>query len=754
MSINNAFRVNELGKKILATFVFVFATTTTETATAQICTPYLASLPKDSRLFLYFPASDDATFPTNTLGNISGVNSQPIGAFTAANLDSDLTASDSDLRDRITEQVRDVYCEFSVEVIKSTTEPDPGGNSWQVVGIGADTEPGNRFGRAQDIDTGDADTEDYTRVWATEFHDAYGTTGGVDGDALAPPNATLERWSTAIAGTVAHEAGHNYGLPHGSSAPRSGTSEDQQNNHILATGSTGLTDVQRVTRRHFSDTSFESLAYNLGLNTKTLSNWDFSNPNDSDATGLKIRLLSTAATLSLTRVYNGSLSPWTNPSLTKQSGTQVFRGTDYNIFDLAFTTGKNWSNGASGNVPPGVKFHVGAGVDADAVVYDVILTDSSGDMDLHPRMFGYGFGLADDTDDAVAGAFIIRFFAAEDDENDLLIQDFLVRFLPQPISLNQMVEGGGLIADSGNFVEPFSRAELARGEHKGITDQIRQDKVEAVLAIPVAHLTDRRHLDLTIKPTEICDEANRTRPINSRGPSDRIGPGEEKYCDAGDYLSLFPATHVYVTATVVDPNARYFDPVLGTFVTGRQESKLYAQFAGMIPDFNENGRDDYIDIRDGDAQDTNGDGIPDTALAVWSVFGGLGATQPSASSIDPSFSGAIWFDRHLVSNISIGAGVGFHQFEATSGSVDSEAVELSLRGTRSVNPLPSLQLFAAAGAGVYFIDPGDTEYGVHAGVGARYRIAPRIDLEVNANYHETTSSTDFGTVHGGIRIHF
>ncbi len=748
-----------LKRVFLVASFFVIWMAMSGVAMAQICTSYLASLPKESRLFLYFPAANDATFPTNTLGNISGVNSQPIAAFTAANLDSDLTATTAtttQLRNRITEQVRDSYCEFSVEVIQSTTEPAPTGTAWQVVGVGADTEPGNRFGRAQDIDTGDSDLEDYARVWATEFHDAYGTAGGINGDALAPANATIERWSTAIAGTVAHEAGHNYGLLHGSSAPRSGTSEDQQNNHFLATGSTGLTDEQRVTRRHFSDTSFEALAHNLGLNTKTLSNWDFSNPNDSNATGLEIRLLSTASTLSLTRVYNGSLSPWTNPSLTKQTGTQSFRGTTYNIFDLVFTTGKTWSNGSSGIVPAGVKFHVGAGVDADAVVYDVTLTDSGGDMDLHPRMFGYGFGLADDTDDAPAGTGFIRFFAAEDDENALLIEDVVVRFLPQPVSLAQMVEGGELIAENGQSVEPFSRRGLIRDEHQGITDRVRQDEVGTVLTLPIAHLTDRRHLDLTIEPTAVCDEDNRTRPLANTGPSDRVGPGEEDYCDAGDYLSLFPATNVYVTATVVDPNARFFDPIAGTFVNGRLESKLFAQFAGVIPDFNENGRDDYLDIRDGDATDANGDGIPDRAATAWSIYGGLGVTLPSPAELDPGISGTLRIERHFGNQTSIGLGLGYHGFDIAAEPVDPEAVEVSLRGTRSVSPTPRLQLFVGGGAGVYFFDhPGDTEFGLHVGVGVRYRIRPRFDLEVNADYHEiTNSSADFGTVHGGLRFRF
>lgn len=728
-------------------------------AFAQICTPYLASLPKDSRLFLYFPTANDPTFPTDTLGNISGVNSQPLTAFTPANLDSDLTATAAQLRDRITEQVRDSYCEFSVDIIPSTADPNPAGTNWQVVGVGGDSDPGGRFGRAQDVDTGDGDREDFARVWARGFHDAYGGAGG----ALSPANATLERWATAIAGTVAHEAGHNYGLPHEFSASRPG--EDMQNNHLLATGSTGLTGEQRVTRRHFSDLSFETLAHNLGLNTKTLSNWDFSNPNGTAATGLRIRLLSTAGSLSLTWVYGGGLSPWTNPTLTKQPGTQSFRGTSYNVYDLVFSIGQSWSGGASGVVPPGAKFHVGAGVNAGVVVYDVILTDGGGDMDLHPRMFGYGFGL---TDDAPAGFGVVRFFANEEDAGDLLLEDVQVRFLPRPVSLEQMVEGGGLIAEDGFPVQPFSRSRLACRTDHSIADRVERVEIDETYTLPIAHLTDRRHLDITIPRSAVCDENNRTIPQPAGGPSDHPGPAEEQYCSAGDYISLFPATSVYVTAKVVDPAARYFDPTAGSFVVGRLESTLFVQFAGVVPDFNRNGRDDYLEIRDGEVPDENGNGIPDgseppsgSSAREWSIYAGLGVTVPEPDFLDGDTSAVLGLDRHLAAGRSIGVRLGYHRLAArselagTAGLEDIDVVELSLRADQSREITPGFRLFAGGGLGAYVLDPGDAEVGLHGGAGAGWRVTPKVDLELRADYHAILhSDLDFASIHGGIRFRF
>lgn len=720
-------------------------------AQGQICTTYLASLPKDHRLYLYFPTADDATFPTDSLGNISGVNSQPLTAFTPANLDTDLTATAAQLRNRITEQVRDSYCEFSVEVIGTTTEPNPSGTDWQVIGIGGDSDPGGRFGRAQDVDTGNNDAEDYARVWGRGFHDSYGAAG-----ALAPPNATLERWATAIAGTAAHEGGHNYGIPHSFSAPRTG--EDDQNNHLLATGSTGLTGEQRVTRRHFSDRSFETLGYNLGLNTKTLSNWDFVNPNGSSATGLRIRLLSTAATLALTNVYNGNRSPWTAPSLTKQPGTQLFRGTNYNIYDLVFSTGKTWSGGTPGVVPAAAEFHVGAGVDSEVIVYEVVLTDGGGDMDLHPRMAGYDFGLGDMGDgDDVAGTGFIRFFAAGEGDQNLIIEDLQVRFLPRPVALEQMVEGGLLVAEDGLPVQPFSRRELARDNDPRITNAIEGVELGETFTMPVARLTDRRHLDVTIEPSEICDENNKTLPRPSVGPSDRPGPEEEEYCEAGDYLSLFPATSVYVIATVVDPDARFWDPGAGTFITGPLRSRLFAQFAGVIPDFNRNGRDDYLEIRNDEVRDENGNGIPDEAeierTARWAIYGGLGITLPEPDDLDGDLSGDLGLARQGGGQASFGFRIGYHAFDATPGTSDVDLVELSLRGDWTLLVAPPFRLFVGGGLGAYLFDPGDTEAGIHAGIAAAWQITPDIEIEVRYDQHEVLGEDlDFGVLHGGFRV--
>ena len=67
-------------------------------------------------------------------------------------------------------------CEFDVEVIPSTTFPVTTGSQWQIVGIGSDaeTDAGNDlFGVAQDVDLNNADAQDYARVFANSFNNAY-----------------------------------------------------------------------------------------------------------------------------------------------------------------------------------------------------------------------------------------------------------------------------------------------------------------------------------------------------------------------------------------------------------------------------------------------------------------------------------------------------------------------------------------------------------------------------------------------------
>jgi hypothetical protein len=122
--------------------------------------------------------------------------------------------------------------------------------------------------------------------------------------------------------------------------------------------------------------------------------------------------------------------------------------------------------------------------------------------------------------------------------------------------------------------------------------------------VPIARLAQGRHIFENVV-TRNCSE-----------PADRSSGPEVNECVNGIFVDLFPATTVYVVATVVDPHALHWDPAQGRLVVGPVESRIFYQFAGHHPDLNRNRTDDAIDIFRGTSRDANRDGVPDDARRV------------------------------------------------------------------------------------------------------------------------------------------
>jgi hypothetical protein len=557
-----------------------------------------------TKLYLYFASASDATFPEYD----ADAQTSPLEPFNVSDLDAGIGTTAA-LRNRITDIVKEDYCEFDVEIVSTTTAPTPTEALWQVVGIGSDDEfvfGGELFGVAQAVDLNNADPQDFARVYAKSFLNAYGP--GETEPALAGASSTLERWATAIGHTTSHEAGHNFGLSHNNSAPRTG--EDEQNNHIMATGSTGLTGEMRAGRnRHFSDTSYEILGHNIGLRYKTLTNWDFVNPNAEDAHQLVLTLLSPASTLTLNWFYNGTLSPWTNPTIAA-AGTQAFQGTTYNKFTLTFSSPKAWSNGPNGVVPGGVQFHTGATFSETdlVIVFETRVKGSGGaNLNLHPRLIGFNAGTAD----LNSGDFNVRAFNIG---NPMIIEDLQVQFLPRMLSIESMINGARMLDVRGNPVTPLRTSEAYR--------PVRSLEVRDSADIRIATFRDPRTVDVFYDKSKCKPRGQgggqpgggspQPTATSPRGPGD-TKVGEIDYCPDGWAISLFPSTYVYLVATIVDPNARHWDRAQGKYVDGPLRTKVFHQFAGMLPDFNHNGIDDLIDIRTNTSPDRNQNGIIDSA---------------------------------------------------------------------------------------------------------------------------------------------
>jgi hypothetical protein len=167
---------------------FLVLLTGTQTLAVPHCyTSYGGTKP--NKLYLYFPTAADVTFPE--FGTPLGLPpTSPAHAFTIADLTS-YTGTVDQLRDAVYDVVADDYCEFNVEVIKTTTAPPTTFARRNTVAIGTDdgTAAGGLFGLAQNVDVGDPTAVDFAHVWAATYQGEFGGAGG----ALNGANSTLER---------------------------------------------------------------------------------------------------------------------------------------------------------------------------------------------------------------------------------------------------------------------------------------------------------------------------------------------------------------------------------------------------------------------------------------------------------------------------------------------------------------------------------------------------------------------------------
>jgi len=566
-------------------------------ATAALGTPTCTDLgynsvphAKPNKLYLYFPPADDAAFPEF---GVSGLVTSPAHRFDVTELTS-YTGTAAALQGAIFDVVTDDYCEFNVEVIQVTSLPPASVARRNVVAIGTDGATSNTgsdtWGLAQNVDTGDPTLVDFARVWAG----TYQVTAGAAGGALNGAGSTVERWGRSIGGTSAHEGGHNYGLSHSDGLVLA-TGEDALTHHLMASGS-HYTDEQRAGyRRHFSDREYSILAANVGLSVQTMFNWDFVNPNAQTATQVRLDFLSLQPSLTLASVYTGNLSPWVSPAVSAALGTQVFKGVTYNRYRITWSTGQSWSGGSPGQVPGGGEFHVGASfvsVDYNTpdpiIITNVDLLDASSNvLALHPRIAGFDSGALDAAD----GTFSVNAFNFQ--AAPLAIEQTQVRFLPRLASIEAMTPNVKELFDP--FKEPVR---VWRGKRIGLKETVLRKGGSH--KIPLGKLKEGRQVIQRIGKRE-CGLAD----IRSE-ERDTYGCGE------GISVSLFPATSTLITASILDPKAKHWDPKRKAYVVGPVRTKVYYQLVGRRVDLNKNGVDDYVEITTGRAKDMNRDGVIDS----------------------------------------------------------------------------------------------------------------------------------------------
>ena len=560
---------------------------------AQTCPPSYGTTEsaKSHKLYLYFPAADDNTFPNY------GANVSPAKAFNVADLNSAIGTT-SALIDRIHSIVVDDYCELNVQVIATTsnpaTLPSPPARR-TTVAVGSDADPGGAWGLAQEVDIGDAIDIDFARVWGGTYLTCEGATptgGCTTTGSLTGANATLDRWAQAIGGTSAHEAGHTYGLSHTDEDPPDNlcqqpgpaplAGEDSYHRHSMPAGCYLSGDDRASYRRHFGDRTYSLLAANVGLSIQTMHNWDLKNPNAEDGHSLAIDFLSSlpSVTISWSFVgpWNGYISPWINPVVTGPSGMAVFKGVTYNKYRITWSTGNPiWTTSSPGVVAGGAEFHIGAefnGVDFNQpdpiIIQDVTLFDGGGNpLTLHPRVPIYDTGAVDAAD----GTFALH-FAAPAAAATMRLVNATIYQLPRVASLESMTGEGRPLGNDRLPIRPWS------------TTKCEAAALRAGARCVVAKLSDPHHVEVVHRIGEkgVVDCGRGAVPIHhpkEERPGDRPKPldYEGPIC-AGTQHDLFPSTTVYVVATFEEPNVKHFDPAKKAYVVGPVTSKVFYQFAG------------------------------------------------------------------------------------------------------------------------------------------------------------------------------
>jgi len=181
-----------------------------------------------------------------------------ITAFSGAEITS--------IKSGISSQLGTAYADYTV----TFQETNPGG-SYETVSFGLTAAAGS-LGLADSIDYRNQTSNQTARVYSANFDFIVDEFSG-----STSRSTQLSQLTAALAGTAAHELAHNLGLRHhdayadvtftGSSVATGGV----QNDHIMATGSTGLGETGRETERTFSENSEVKLAYGTDLLASTPS---------------------------------------------------------------------------------------------------------------------------------------------------------------------------------------------------------------------------------------------------------------------------------------------------------------------------------------------------------------------------------------------------------------------------------------------------------------------------------------------------
>lgn len=153
---------------------------------------------------------------------------------------------------------------------------------------------------------------------------------------------------------------------------------------------------------------------------------------------------------------------------------------------------------------------------------------------------------------------------------------------------------------------------------------------------------------------------------------------------------------------------------------------------------------------------TGGGGGASGKYAVWL---GLGRTFPHGSFHnlhDGALAATLGFEYMLSPSTSIEATLAAHRFEGKGATPDVDVTQLGVNGKWYFGQ-PAVRPFVTLGAGAYAFHPGSTRFGINAGAGAQFAIAPRWSLEGRYAYHSISGNSPnsrYSTLQLGVRYSF
>ncbi len=185
---------------------------------------------------------------------------------TLATVDPFTSLEQAVIRSQIQTQLTDIYAGFTITF--SQTQPT---GSYERLWFGDTHSNPSILGMAEEIDWRNQNPANLCRIYTANFYWSVDEFEGSNNR-----DEQIRQLSTALAGTAAHELGHNLGLQHPDAygdrritPDNYANTQGYQNEHIMATGNTGLGETGRETLRSFNTLETAKLEFGQGLTDDT-----------------------------------------------------------------------------------------------------------------------------------------------------------------------------------------------------------------------------------------------------------------------------------------------------------------------------------------------------------------------------------------------------------------------------------------------------------------------------------------------------